>query len=101
MPLLITYLFWNSSQLAISLTQPHLLPPSSHYSLPLSRFVCPFTSLPDSAGASQCAESSADVLVSSAVVPLSMSRALSPEEFERLWLWRQGLHAEQGNEMGS
>eukprot|EP00064_Thunnus_orientalis_P003663 superscaffoldBa00000310_g3674 len=48
--------------------------------------------------ANWCTESSADVLASDAIVPLSLSLspALSPEEFERLWLQRQGLHVEHG-----
>lgn len=48
--------------------------------------------------ANWCTESSADVLASDAIAPLSLSLspALSPEEFERLWLQRQGLHVEHG-----
>ncbi|XP_056241772.1 AP-4 complex subunit beta-1 [Seriola aureovittata] len=48
----------------------------------------------------QCADSSTDVLASSVTAPisLSLSPALSPEEFERLWLRRHVLHAEQGPE---
>ncbi|KAM7411110.1 hypothetical protein PAMA_021203 [Pampus argenteus] len=51
-------------------------------------------------GAIERSESSPDVLASDAVVPLSLSLspALSPEEFERLWLQRQGAHAERGAE---
>ncbi|XP_032377543.1 AP-4 complex subunit beta-1 [Etheostoma spectabile] len=43
-------------------------------------------------------DSSADVLASTVAGPLSLSLSptLSPEEFERLWLQRQPLHAEQG-----
>ncbi|KAK2850967.1 hypothetical protein Q5P01_007243 [Channa striata] len=48
---------------------------------------------------SQCTDSSADVLASS--VSLSLSPALSPEEFERLWMQRQALQAERGAEMGN
>ncbi|XP_070696498.1 AP-4 complex subunit beta-1 isoform X2 [Pempheris klunzingeri] len=51
-------------------------------------------------GANRCADFSADILASSVVVPLSLSLspALGPEQFERLWLPRQVLHAEQGAE---
>ncbi|KAF7663919.1 hypothetical protein LDENG_00194610 [Lucifuga dentata] len=47
--------------------------------------------------ANLCTECSADVLASSAGAPLSLSLlpALSPEEFERLWLQQQDLHPEQ------
>ncbi|XP_028439602.1 AP-4 complex subunit beta-1 [Perca flavescens] len=47
---------------------------------------------------SGCPDSSADVLALSVAAPLSLSPSptLSPEEFERLWLQRQPLHAEQG-----
>ncbi|KAM3872159.1 AP-4 complex subunit beta-1 [Diretmus argenteus] len=55
-----------------------------------------------SQSAGLCSESSAGFLASNAGVPLSMSTSpvLSPEEFERLWLRRQGLHAEQEEEEG-
>ncbi|XP_029012393.1 AP-4 complex subunit beta-1 [Betta splendens] len=45
-------------------------------------------------------DSSADVLASNvtAHLSLSLSPALSPEEFERLWMQRQALHADQGVE---
>ncbi|XP_068589437.1 AP-4 complex subunit beta-1 isoform X1 [Cebidichthys violaceus] len=44
--------------------------------------------------------SSANVLASSLAAPisLSLSPALSPEEFEHLWMQRQASHAEQGAE---
>ncbi|XP_031694137.1 AP-4 complex subunit beta-1-like isoform X2 [Anarrhichthys ocellatus] len=44
--------------------------------------------------------SSANVLASSLAAPLSLSLspALSPEEFERLWMQRQASHADQGAE---
>ncbi|XP_037629648.1 AP-4 complex subunit beta-1 [Sebastes umbrosus] len=47
-----------------------------------------------------CTDSSADVPTSSVAVPLSLSLspALSPDEFERLWLQRQVSHDEQGAE---
>lgn len=50
--------------------------------------------------ASLSTEYSTDALCSSAVAPLSLSLspALSPEEFECLWIQRQSLHAEQGGE---
>ncbi|XP_022076321.1 AP-4 complex subunit beta-1 [Acanthochromis polyacanthus] len=45
----------------------------------------------------RCLDSSADILASSVAAPLSLSLfpALSPEEFERLWLQQRALHAEQ------
>ncbi|XP_073326219.1 AP-4 complex subunit beta-1 [Pagrus major] len=48
--------------------------------------------------ANQYTDSTADVPPSTVEVPLSLSLspALSPEEFERLWLQRQSMHAEQG-----
>ncbi|KAM9342977.1 AP-4 complex subunit beta-1 isoform 2-T2 [Pholidichthys leucotaenia] len=48
----------------------------------------------------RCSESSTNVLASSFVAPLSLSLspAVSPEEFERLWLQQQTLHTEQGAE---
>ncbi|KAM9855517.1 AP-4 complex subunit beta-1 [Aulostomus maculatus] len=49
---------------------------------------------------SQSAESLEDVLASTAVVPLSLSPAISPEEFEDLWLRRLCSAAEQGVEEG-
>ncbi|XP_008302261.1 AP-4 complex subunit beta-1 [Stegastes partitus] len=51
-------------------------------------------------GDGRCSDSSADVLASGVAAPLSLSLspALSPEEFERLWLQRRALHAEQGTE---
>ncbi|XP_067381797.1 AP-4 complex subunit beta-1 isoform X1 [Channa argus] len=53
-------------------------------------------SSPGARSASRRTDSSADVPASS--VSLSLSPALSPEEFERLWMQRQALHAEQGAE---
>ncbi|KAM4610404.1 AP-4 complex subunit beta-1 [Polymixia lowei] len=49
---------------------------------------------------SPCPEPSAQPLACSPGAPLSLSLApaLSPEEFERLWLRRLGAHAEQGAE---
>lgn len=66
-----------------------------HFSL------CPTMSSPVSDSAALRSDSSAIVLASSAAAPLSLSLspALSPEEFELLWLQRQRLHAEKGNEM--
>lgn len=103
--------FWHSSQFPISLPlQPHS--PSLFASLPSSSltpslhppptFVLSHLS-PGSDAANRCTESSSDVLASDAVVPLSLSLspALSPEEFEHLWLRQQGLHAEQGNKMAT
>ncbi|XP_062282976.1 AP-4 complex subunit beta-1 [Scomber scombrus] len=73
----------------------------------------PNTDLPDSLNSSQdekvpkgsdganwSKESPADVLASDAITPfsLSLSPALSPEEFERLWLQRQGWHVDEGAE---
>ncbi|XP_068453754.1 AP-4 complex subunit beta-1 [Clinocottus analis] len=54
----------------------------------------------DSDGASGFTSSSADVLACSAAAPLtlSLSPALSPEAFERLWMQRHASHAEQGAE---
>ncbi|XP_053173431.1 AP-4 complex subunit beta-1 [Scomber japonicus] len=51
-------------------------------------------------GANWSTESRADALASDAITPfsLSLSPALSPEEFERLWLQRQGSHVDQGAE---
>ncbi|XP_023146243.2 AP-4 complex subunit beta-1 isoform X2 [Amphiprion ocellaris] len=48
-------------------------------------------------GDGRCSDSSADILASSVAAPLSLSLfpALSPEEFERLWLQQLALHAEQ------
>ncbi|KAM4562386.1 AP-4 complex subunit beta-1 isoform 1-T2 [Odontesthes bonariensis] len=48
--------------------------------------------------ADQSCDSSAGVLASSVVAPLalSLSPAVSPEEFERLWLQRHASHSEQG-----
>ncbi|XP_060914629.1 AP-4 complex subunit beta-1 [Labrus mixtus] len=46
-------------------------------------------------GVGRCADSSADV---PPPLSLSPSPALSPEEFERLWLQRRALHAERGAE---
>ncbi|CAK6970898.1 AP-4 complex subunit beta-1 [Scomber scombrus] len=75
----------------------------------------PNTDLPDSLNSSQdekvpkgsdganwSKESPADVLASDAITPfsLSLSPALSPEEFERLWLQRQGWHVDEGAEDG-
>ncbi|TKS76929.1 AP-4 complex subunit beta-1 [Collichthys lucidus] len=54
----------------------------------------------DSDSASRRTDSCADVLASSVAVALSLSLfpALSPEEFEHLWLQRQDLHSKQGAE---
>lgn len=59
----------------------------------------PSTSSPGSDSASRCTHSSDDIPTSSVAVPLSLSLspALSPEEFERLWLQQHPSHAEQGN----
>ncbi|XP_029361840.1 AP-4 complex subunit beta-1 isoform X2 [Echeneis naucrates] len=48
----------------------------------------------------QCTDSSSDALTASVSAPLSLSLspALSPEEFEDLWLQQQALHVEQGPE---
>ncbi|XP_034733670.1 AP-4 complex subunit beta-1 [Etheostoma cragini] len=62
----------------------------------------PNTDLSDSLDCGQTetllSDSSADVLASTVagLLSLSLSPTLSPEEFERLWLQRQPLHAEQG-----
>lgn len=66
-----------------------------------SSSLLPLLSSPGSDGPSGCTDSSSDVLVSSVAVPLSLSLspALSPEEFERVWLQRQASHAERGNEI--
>ncbi|CAJ1055119.1 AP-4 complex subunit beta-1 [Xyrichtys novacula] len=50
---------------------------------------------PDSDGVGQFADSSADV---PSPLSLSLSPALSPEEFERLWLQGRAVHAERGSE---
>jgi len=52
--------------------------------------------------ADQSCDSSIGALASSVVAPLalSLSPAVSPEEFERLWLQRHTLHSEQGNDLG-
>ena len=74
----------------------------------LSASTCSFSpwtwtsaSPPGSYSANLYTDSSADVPPSTAEVPLSLSLspALSPEEFERLWLQRQPMHADQGNSM--
>ncbi|XP_028265208.1 AP-4 complex subunit beta-1 [Parambassis ranga] len=60
---------------------------------------------PGSDSAALRSDSSAIVLASSAAavaatpLSLSLSPALNPEEFERLWLQRQPLHAEKGAEV--
>lgn len=50
--------------------------------------------------AMRCSDSSTDGLASSITAPLSLSLspAVSPEDFEHLWLQRQALHTERGAE---
>ncbi|KAL3973984.1 olfactory receptor [Sarotherodon galilaeus] len=50
--------------------------------------------------AMRCSDSSTDGLASSITAPLSLclSPAVSPEDFEHLWLQRQALHTERGAE---
>lgn len=50
--------------------------------------------------AMRCSDSSTNVLASSIAAPLSLSLspAVSPEDFEHLWLQRQALHTERGAE---
>lgn len=64
-----------------------------------SSFLCPLCS-PGSDSGGQHLNSSSEGLPSSTVAPLnlSLSPAVSPEEFEHLWLQRHALHSEQGNE---
>uniref|UniRef100_A0A8C4E4Z6 Beta-adaptin appendage C-terminal subdomain domain-containing protein n=1 Tax=Dicentrarchus labrax TaxID=13489 RepID=A0A8C4E4Z6_DICLA len=74
---------------------------------PISQWACSFNTLEplrqgtvetdSTISASRCTDASADVPASSIAAPLSLSLspALSPEEFERLWLQRQVLHSEQ------